>query len=150
MSPHVMMEVKGLEVLVKLFNPQTPPVILERVVQKAAWIVKDRVRQFIPVRTGRLLETVEMEKISPVYIIVTSGGSEAPYAPFVAFGTRPHIILPREASALRFEIDGEVIFAKRVMHPGYVGSQYPRLAIEYAVEDFHTFLADEVAEVIRA
>ena len=37
---------------------------------------------------------------------------------FLEFGTRPHVILPRFASVLRFEIGGEVIFSARVYHPG--------------------------------
>ncbi|PWI06533.1 hypothetical protein DIZ27_32860 [Streptomyces sp. NWU339] len=37
---------------------------------------------------------------------------------FVLDGTRPHIIRPRRAKALRFETGGRVVFAKRVRHPG--------------------------------
>jgi hypothetical protein len=41
-----------------------------------------------------------------------------PAVRFVLDGTRPHVIRPRRASALRFEIGGEVVFAQRVRHPG--------------------------------
>lgn len=44
--------------------------------------------------------------------------SRAPYSKFVEQGTRPHVILPRNAKALRFVINGQVIFAKKVNHPG--------------------------------
>lgn len=37
---------------------------------------------------------------------------------FVLDGTRPHIIVPRRAKALRFEAGGSVVFARRVRHPG--------------------------------
>lgn len=37
---------------------------------------------------------------------------------FLEYGTQPHVIEPVRAKALRFEIDGEVIFAKLVHHPG--------------------------------
>ena len=37
-------------------------------------------------------------------------------------GTRPHKIVPRFASVLRFEIGGKVIFTKLVRHPGTKGS----------------------------
>ncbi|MEU1815133.1 hypothetical protein ABZ543_08040 [Streptomyces roseifaciens] len=37
---------------------------------------------------------------------------------FVLLGTRPHIIRPRRAKALRFTVDGQVVFAKLVRHPG--------------------------------
>jgi len=49
----------------------------------------------------------------------------ARYAPFVEFGTRPHIILPRRKKALRFIKDDKEIFAKRVRHPG--SKAYPFL-----------------------
>jgi hypothetical protein len=42
----------------------------------------------------------------------------APHASFVHDGTRPHPIEPRRAKALRFEQDGAIRFAQRVMHPG--------------------------------
>ena len=44
--------------------------------------------------------------------------AKAPYSAYVEFGTRPHLILPKRARALRFEVDGEVVFARRVHHPG--------------------------------
>ncbi|MEM3066890.1 MAG: hypothetical protein QXI81_06125 [Nitrososphaerota archaeon] len=145
----VEIDVKGLDVVVQKLSPDTPLALLEKVVSEAACLVNDRIRQFVPVRTGRLLETTRMEKISPLHIDVVSGGPQAPYAPFVAYGTRPHIIEPVRARALRFEVDGTTVFAKRVMHPGYAGYPYPKLAIEYAIEDFKQFLKEEVAEVFH-
>lgn len=44
--------------------------------------------------------------------------ADAPYAGFVAEGTRPHQIVPVSAKALRFEVGGDVVFAARVNHPG--------------------------------
>jgi hypothetical protein len=41
-----------------------------------------------------------------------------PAVHFVLRGTRPHIIRPRRAKALRFEVGGGVVFAKVVRHPG--------------------------------
>lgn len=37
---------------------------------------------------------------------------------YVREGARPHIIRPRGARALRFEVDGRVVFANVVHHPG--------------------------------
>lgn len=37
---------------------------------------------------------------------------------FVLKGTRPHLIRPRRAKALRFDVDGTTVFAKLVRHPG--------------------------------
>ncbi|MGD9485749.1 hypothetical protein WDH52_21265 [Streptomyces sp. TRM70308] len=41
-----------------------------------------------------------------------------PAVRFVLDGTRPHVIRPRRAKALRFDMGGWVVFAKRVNHPG--------------------------------
>ncbi len=41
-----------------------------------------------------------------------------PAALYVTGGTRPHVIRPVRARALRFMIGGQVVYAKVVMHPG--------------------------------
>lgn len=42
-----------------------------------------------------------------------------PAVRFVLDGTRPHLIRPRRAAALRFEVDGgQVVYTKLVRHPG--------------------------------
>lgn len=41
-----------------------------------------------------------------------------PAVRYVLDGTRPHIIRPRRAKALRFEVGGRVTYAKVVHHPG--------------------------------
>lgn len=45
-------------------------------------------------------------------------GTDVEYAPFVHDGTRPHIIRPRRAQALRFAVGGRIVYARRVRHPG--------------------------------
>ena len=41
-----------------------------------------------------------------------------PAVRFVLDGTRPHVIRPRRAKALRFDSGGRTVFAKVVHHPG--------------------------------
>lgn len=41
-----------------------------------------------------------------------------PAVRYVLDGTRPHLIRPRRAKALRFEVGGRVVYAKLVRHPG--------------------------------
>lgn len=40
------------------------------------------------------------------------------YAPYLEEGTRPHIIRPKRAKALRFKVGGRTVYAKIVHHPG--------------------------------
>lgn len=46
------------------------------------------------------------------------------YGEFVREGTKPHEIVPVNAQALRFEIGGKIIFARRVQHPGSRANPY--------------------------
>lgn len=49
---------------------------------------------------------------------------------FLEFGTKPHVIEPNVREALRFEVDGEVVFAKKVFHPGTKPLGFVRLTQE--------------------
>jgi len=46
------------------------------------------------------------------------------YGHFVRGGTRPHVIRPYRAKALRFEVGGRVVFAQQVNHPGTKPNPY--------------------------
>lgn len=51
-------------------------------------------------------------------LLITFRSSD-PVAPFVINGTRPHMIVPRNAKVLHFRTDaGGSVFAARVNHPG--------------------------------
>ena len=91
--------------------------------RKAASITRRIVaqaRQNAPVRTGNLARSIEADPIRFVgpFRIDTGVTAHANYAAAVHEGTRPHVIRPRVARALRFEMDGRVVFAKSVQHPG--------------------------------
>jgi len=45
-------------------------------------------------------------------------GTPLEYAPHEEFGTRPHVILPKNKKYLSFMIGGKRIFTKKVNHPG--------------------------------
>jgi len=63
-------------------------------------------------------------------------GTNVPYAPYVEYGTRPHIIRPRRARALRFIIEDQEIYATIVRHPGSWGSNPPPARfLGYALEN---------------
>lgn len=51
--------------------------------------------------------------------LIISVGSDRTYALLHHEGTRPHVIRPKSPTgALRFVMDGKVVFAKSVNHPG--------------------------------
>ncbi len=47
-------------------------------------------------------------------------------------GSEPHVIRPRRAKALRFVIDGRVVFAAKVDHPGSPGTYFLTRALPAA------------------
>ena len=65
----------------------------------------------------------------------------APYARYVEYGTRAHIILAKNAQALRFVQAGKVRFAKSVRHPGTDPLPFMQPGVEHAftvmVQGFH-------------
>lgn len=79
----------------------------------------NRARILAPVDTGRLRSSGKIVYSSffgfrPKATIIF----DVDYAAFVNDGTRPHIIRPRTAKALRFTVGGRVVYAKVVNHPG--------------------------------
>lgn len=59
--------------------------------------------------------------------------STNPHTLFVHNGTRPHPITPRRRGGwLRFEVDGRVVYARRVNHPGYIGDPFLTKALRDA------------------
>jgi hypothetical protein len=63
-------------------------------------------------------------------------GSDHPIALIHHEGSRPHVILPRRAKALAFWPRGsnQLVFAKRVNHPGSKPNPYLRDSLHLAVE----------------
>jgi Bacteriophage HK97-gp10, putative tail-component len=79
----------------------------------------NRAKVLAPVDTGRLRASIRGElqgffTLRPKFVI----GTNVDYAEMVHDGTRPHIIRPRRARALRFVVNGRVVYAKVVHHPG--------------------------------
>lgn len=69
--------------------------------------------------TGRLRASIRVERRSFFGLRQRwTVGSDVEYAPMVNGGTRPHIIRPRRAKALRFKVGGRTVYAKVVRHPG--------------------------------
>jgi HK97 gp10 family phage protein len=81
--------------------------------------VVQRAKVLAPVRTGRLRSSIRAE---PPRIFSLRGsltvGSDVEYAGFVNDGTRPHRIVPKNGSVLRFTVGGRVVYARVVNHPG--------------------------------
>ncbi len=57
------------------------------------------------------------------------------YAFYVEFGTKPHIIRPKDAKALHWKNNKEDVFAKVVHHPGTTPNPFIRVAINTKLKE---------------
>jgi hypothetical protein len=82
--------------------------------------IANQARADVPVRTGNLGRSIGEGQVRVTGPRTVSGSvhATARYAAPVHEGSRPHVIRPRRAKALRFEIGGRTVFAKMVRHPG--------------------------------
>ena len=90
-----------------------------RTINERATQVLNRAKVLAPVDTGRLrasgkIQSAGFFSFRPKATVTF----DTDYAAFVNDGTRPHIIRPRNARALRFVVGGQVVYAKVVHHPG--------------------------------
>lgn len=82
-------------------------------------MVVNRAKVLAPVDTGRLRASIRVEsRRSLGFRTIYTVGSDVEYAAMVNDGTRPHVIRPRRAQVLRFQVGGQVVFARVVNHPG--------------------------------
>ena len=85
-------------------------------------------------RTGALRKSIVRGEKSPWAQFVKVGGKDAPYAIFIEAGSRPHPIHARRAKFLRFEQNGQIVFRKRVFHPGTKPARFMQSARDSAEE----------------
>lgn len=99
-------------------------------------VTANTAKALAPVRTGRLKASIQPDPVRRVgpWRIDTGISATAPYAAPVHEGARPHVIRPRHARALRFEVEGRVVFAQRVRHPGNRPNRFLSQAVERTVQ----------------
>lgn len=88
-------------------------------------------REEAPKRTGKFARAISYRTFNEGNALGFRVYSPQPLGTFIVMGTKPHTIVPLHAKALRFMVDGKLIFTQRVHHPGtkankYVGRAYRR------------------------
>jgi len=113
----------------ELTTGSTGPVFL--LVQSLTRAVETRARQEAPVRTGKLRRSIKAGPVTAKGTTVHgSVTAHAEHGIFVHEGTRPHVIRARKAKALRFVVDGRVVFAQSVNHPGTKPNKFMLRAVK--------------------
>lgn len=93
---------------------------------EATPIVQTTMADNAPVRTGRLRASIYSE-INETY---SDTKTNTGYGLFADQPTKPHFIRPNAAKFLRFEINGQTIFAREVYHPGTPGSFFVQRTVD--------------------
>lgn len=109
----------------------------QRAVELTATEVWGNVGREAPVDHGRLAGSFQLEQRGDLEWAVFSN---VEYALAVHEGTSPYEIFPVNAQALRFVINGQVIFAQKVSHPGIPANPYGDRAVEAAQSRVDEFI----------
>jgi HK97 gp10 family phage protein len=99
----------------------------------------------VPVKTGQLRESLGV-RVEANRVLI---GPTAKYAPYVEFGTQPHVIKAKNAQALVFKVGGKTVFARQVNHPGTKARPFVRPAFEAWVESVGPAIAAANVEVLQ-
>lgn len=98
-------------------------------------MVVARAKELVPRQTGNLGRTIRLGQVTDKEVQVIAGGTAGVgYAQFVEFGTRPHVIRPRNKKILAWgasrrlsgnaRTGSDMIFAHEVHHPGTKAQPY--------------------------
>lgn len=129
--------------------------------QASAQIIHDAAREvqnlatlYAPVKTGALRGSIVVE-FNPVKIeaLVYPTMKYAKYMEYGTgsrgeFGGSPYVITPKRASRLRFTVNGRVVYAKKVVHPGVAPRPFMRPAAERVVEGLAPSMADNAVKYL--
>jgi len=117
---------------------------IQRASRKLALHLSGKLAELSPVDHGRLQGSWREEPMGPIDWLVYSG---VHYAMVVSEGSDPYTIYPKFTKALRFKVEGDFVFAKRVEHPGIEGTGYIPEAIERSEARISDFVRDAMEEV---
>jgi hypothetical protein len=101
-------------------------------------------------RTQRLQRGTRGTTVIGSNVIRVVGSNRTPYAPFIEYGTKPHIIRARRAKALRFMQRGKVVFRRWVRHPGTRPYQFLYRAVNSAARICNQGLFQDMARIARS
>lgn len=91
-------------------------------------------KAMVRVRTGNLRRSIHLIRHERwVRGQLIEVGSNLGYAYLVHEGAHPHLIMPNSGRTLAFKDHGRVVYAKRVMHPGFRGRKYLTVPMARAV-----------------
>lgn len=119
----------------------------QREVLRSVLNIQAGAKRRAPVDTGRLRNSITFE-LAPDGLSATIG-TNVEYAPAVEFGSKPHVIRPRNKRVLRFKVGGKFVFARAVNHPGGPAQPFLFPAFEEERPMFRRRLEDAIEQAGR-
>lgn len=118
-------------------------------------IVGDKLSgQLLNRRSGKLSDSVRVEAVvateTEIDGGVTAGGGPVNYAAALEDGAKAHVIMPKNAKALAFMIDGKQIFAMRVNHPGNRAYSYMKGTLTENADTIRGEFQDAASEAAQS
>lgn len=140
-------QIVGLPQLLQ--NLQQAPSIAAPILQRAlaasqAILAKYTTKETVPWRTGFLTQSFRAQLTTGILRWFPT----ASYAPYVEFGTKPHVIEPKEAKALYWP--GAEHPVKRVNHPGTRANQFMERIVAAAQPDIDTTFTNALEQIVQA
>lgn len=138
-------EVAGLDA-VQQYVVRLPATLERQALRRMAQAVFDKSQSGADAhtQTGALRAALYLRPISGGYE-VGHDPARAPHAVFVHWGTRAHVIKPKNRRALRFQpAGGAFAFARKVQHPGYKGDAWLVRAAQDAAREFSRFVQEAI------
>jgi len=125
------------------------PAHLAGYVNKMTNTLLENLRKEAPKRTGKFAQGLRSRSvgvISPtrVEMAVVAGGEHGFVAPYLMYGTRPHMITSSKPMPMCYE-SGVVAFAHTVNHPG----TKPHPFVDNAVSTTNAVMANETRKMLR-
>lgn len=109
---------------------------VRRDLRRRAENVYNAQRRKVGVKSGALRASIRVvdrgnRGLGKANIQVVAGRPGMHQTGYQEYGTRPHVITPKRARALRFVSGGQVVFARRVNHPGTKATRFIRDSTRY-------------------
>jgi hypothetical protein len=139
--------ITGLDALVAKLR-QAPeiaaPILLRALSASGAILAKHTVKGVVPWRTGFLTQSFRAE--------LTAGqltwSPTASYAPFVEFGTKPHVIVPKDKKALWWP--GAAHPVRSVNHPGTKSNPFMERIVSESQSEIDAQFGNALSQITAA
>ena len=113
---------------------------------KVAERIRDRAIDEAPYKKGILKRSITVHDEFDNKVIISAGDGDAPYAPYVHEGTKPHLIKPKNKKALSWK--GAKHPVKSVKHPGSKPNPFLLRAAQKTAPEIDRLIGNDVAKAV--